>query len=104
MSRQVYLLGVGLILVAVVFLITDYVLGPRPGVTVANFRRIQVGMTFEEVTDRLGPPTGFFGPPNGHLRGGREHREWWRNRVWIGIHFDEGRVCSKQCVWLDERK
>jgi hypothetical protein len=53
MSRQVYLLGLGLALVALAFLLTEALLW-RPGVTQANVRRIREGMTFREVKALLG--------------------------------------------------
>jgi hypothetical protein len=55
MSRRVYLLGVGLALVALAFIVTDTLLW-RPGVTEANVRRIRAGMTVTEVAARLGGP------------------------------------------------
>jgi hypothetical protein len=54
MSRRVYLLGVGLALLAGAFLLTDALLW-RPGVTEANVRRIRPGMTLAEVEALLGP-------------------------------------------------
>jgi hypothetical protein len=56
MSRQVYLLGVGLALVALALAVIDVLLGPRPGITEANVRRIRPGMTYGEVEDLLGYP------------------------------------------------
>jgi hypothetical protein len=53
MSRQVYLLGLGLALVALAFLLTEALLW-RPGVTRANVRRVREGMTFREVQALLG--------------------------------------------------
>ena len=49
MSRRVYLLGLGLALVALGLAFTDWVLSLRPGVTEANVRRIRVGMAMDEV-------------------------------------------------------
>jgi hypothetical protein len=54
MSRWVYLLGVGLALVALAFVVTDWVIGPSPGVTEANARRIKPGMKLGEVEAILG--------------------------------------------------
>jgi hypothetical protein len=54
MGRQVYLLGVGLALVALAFVVTEALLGQRPGVTEANRRRIRPGMAVTEVEARLG--------------------------------------------------
>jgi hypothetical protein len=48
MPRLVYLLGLGMILVALAFLVTDRLLYP-PGITEANMRRIRPGMTRREV-------------------------------------------------------
>jgi hypothetical protein len=55
MSRGVYLLGVGMALVALAFVVTDALLW-EPGVTEANVRRIRVGMTMAEVEALLGGP------------------------------------------------
>src|SRR5437016_1246712 len=49
MSRRVYLLGVGLALVALALAVTDWALSLRPGVTEANVKRIRPGMTLAEV-------------------------------------------------------
>jgi hypothetical protein len=54
MSRRVYLLGVGLALVALGLAVTDLAMGPRPGVTEANFRRVRPGMTVRQVKALLG--------------------------------------------------
>jgi hypothetical protein len=54
MSRRVYLLGVGLALVALALAFTEWALRPRPGVTEANVRRIRPGMTLTEVTRIFG--------------------------------------------------
>ena len=35
-------------------------LPPRPGVTKANFDRIEIGMTVAEVDQIFGPPSGYF--------------------------------------------
>jgi hypothetical protein len=56
MPRRVYLLGVGLALVALGLAVTDWALGPRPGVTEANFRRVREGMTLAEVQGIFGGP------------------------------------------------
>ncbi|MCI0459976.1 MAG: hypothetical protein L0Z62_23745, partial [Gemmataceae bacterium] len=55
MSKRVYLLGVGLALVALAFLITDAATRPRQGPTEANLRRVRAGMTLAEVQAILGP-------------------------------------------------
>jgi hypothetical protein len=59
MSRWVYSLGVGVALVALAFVVTDWVIGPTPGVTEANVRRIRMGMRVAEVDALLGGPAPF---------------------------------------------
>src|SRR5262249_35942170 len=54
MPRWVFRLGVGLLLVAAAFLLTGAVIGPPPGVTEANVKRIKPGLTLAEVEARLG--------------------------------------------------
>ena len=54
MSGRVYLLGVGLALVALALAVTHERLGPWPGVTEANVKRIKPGMTMREVEGILG--------------------------------------------------
>jgi hypothetical protein len=54
MSRRVYLLGMGLALVALGLALTDWALSLRPGVTEANVRRIRPGMTFTQLEALLG--------------------------------------------------
>jgi hypothetical protein len=59
MSRRVYLLGLGLALVALALAFTDWTLSLRPGVSEANARRIRLGMSLSEVERILGrPPDG----------------------------------------------
>jgi hypothetical protein len=48
MSGRVYLLGVGVALVALALAVTDWALSLQPGVTEANGRRIRPGMTLQE--------------------------------------------------------
>jgi hypothetical protein len=55
MSRRVYLLGVGVALVAGAFLLTEALLW-RPGVTEANMRRVRPGMKQARVETLLGGP------------------------------------------------
>ncbi|MCI0461289.1 MAG: hypothetical protein L0Z62_30445 [Gemmataceae bacterium] len=55
MSKRVYLLGVGVVLVVFAFLLMDWLLW-EPGVTEANVRRVLPGMTFPMVKAILGPP------------------------------------------------
>ena len=69
MSRRMYLLGVGIVLVGLAFAVTDWALRPpfEPGVTEANVRRIQPGMTPSDVERVLGVPPfpGLNDPPQG---------------------------------------
>ncbi len=83
MSRRVYLLGVGIALVALAFAITNYIMGPSPGVTEANSRRIQKGMTLKEVQAIFGGP-GKLSGEGGGLAGGMV----WRHSLfaWEGTH------------------
>jgi hypothetical protein len=56
MSRHVFSLGFGIVLIALGFTITDRMLGPS--LTEANARRILRGMTLQQVEAILGgPPT-----------------------------------------------
>jgi hypothetical protein len=54
MSRRTFLLGLGIAVVALAFAVTDGVIGPTPGLTEANARRIKPGMTLREVEAILG--------------------------------------------------
>ena len=49
MSRRVYLLGVGITLVALALAFTDWALSVQPGVTEANVRPVRPGMQLAEV-------------------------------------------------------
>jgi hypothetical protein len=73
MSRRVYLLGVGLALVALALAFTDWMLSLQPGLTKANMRRIRVGMTLEEVKALLCDWPAMVG-----LEG---HPSFWADRV-----------------------
>jgi hypothetical protein len=53
MSRQVYLLGIAMVLVAGALVLTDALLW-EPGVTEANGKRIRPGMRMPEVEGLLG--------------------------------------------------
>jgi hypothetical protein len=50
----VYLLGLGLALVALALAFSDWALSLRPGVTEANARRVRPGMTLAEVETLMG--------------------------------------------------
>jgi hypothetical protein len=77
MPRRVYLLGVGSVLVALAFLLTNDLLW-EPGVTEANSRRIRPGMTLTEARAILGERGISLGTQVG---GGRFGPESW---VWFG--------------------
>ena len=67
MSRGVFLLGVGVAVVALAFAMTDWAIGTMsvPGVMEAKVRRIKPRMTFAEVEAILGGPGRFLGGGNG---------------------------------------
>jgi hypothetical protein len=56
MSRRVFLLGLGIVLVAVAFVLTDALLW-QAGVTEANVNRIRPGMSLEQAESILGKAT-----------------------------------------------
>jgi hypothetical protein len=115
MSRRVYLLGVGLALVALAFAATDSLLTPPPGVTEANCRRIRVGMLRAEIERLLGGHGISLGkyPPNPRCQW--NYRFPWTNKEWresvawvceaggIEVTFDEaGRAVRTYRVWNGE--
>jgi hypothetical protein len=78
MSGRVYSLGIGIALVALAFLVTEAALGPRPGVTEVNARRIRPGMTMAEVEAVLGGPGDSRYGPCITFKG--PHKPlWWRS-------------------------
>jgi hypothetical protein len=93
MSRWVYLLGVGLALVALALAVTDAAMGPEPGVTEANLARVR-GLTLAEVEALMGVPS----MPGGVLAGSggafSYHSFFGRERV-ASVLFDRrGRAVS----------
>jgi hypothetical protein len=54
MSRQVFLMGLGLTLVALALVLTDTLIAPAPGLTPQNVRRLRRGMTEVEVEALFG--------------------------------------------------
>jgi hypothetical protein len=83
MPRLVYLLGVGLALVAGAFLLTDALLW-RPGVTEANVRRIRPGMKRTEVEAVLGRQNG-----GTIIMGGLPRIEVWEGECGVAnVQFD----------------
>jgi hypothetical protein len=96
MPRRVYLLGVGLALVALAFVLTDALLW-RPGVTEANAKRIREGMTLAEVEAITGRPADFRCPPT---QFGRPigYGEWDGEGGTIVVDFDED-GCALYARW-----
>jgi hypothetical protein len=105
MSRRVYLLGVGLVLVALGLVLTDALLW-QPEASKANLRRIRPGMTLREVEAILGGPADrtydikrF--PPHMREMYYRPGEKWTRG--WAGTHgeaivnFDEGDRVTSTC-------
>jgi hypothetical protein len=92
MSRGVYLLGVGIVLVAGAFLLTDALLW-RPGVTEANVRRIRPGMQRTEVEAVLGRQNG-----GTIIMGGHPRIEFWEGACGVAnVQFDRhGRTLAAQ--------
>jgi hypothetical protein len=92
MSRRVYLLGVGLALVAGAFLLTDALLW-QPGVTEANVRRIRPGMKRTEVEAVLGRQNG-----GTIIMGGLPRIEVWEGECGVAnVQFDRhGRMQAAQ--------
>jgi hypothetical protein len=79
--KRVYLLGIGIALVAGALALTHELLSPWPGVTAANVERIRKGMPRAEVEALLGGP-------------GNDWQPWGNGSiVWTDGH------CSVQ-VWF----
>jgi hypothetical protein len=87
MPRRVYLLGVGLAVVALALAFTDWALSLRLGVTEVNARRIRGGMTLAEVEAIFGRPSNNH-PGSVEVSLGPEPRRY-RYFHWVG---DEVRV------------
>jgi hypothetical protein len=91
MPRRVYLLGVGLALVALALAFTDWALSLKPGLTEANARRVRPGMTLGEVEALLGGPADT--AQRADKCGGDWLREWRcpRGEVYV-LSGPDGRV------------
>jgi hypothetical protein len=92
MPRLVYLAGVGLVLVALAFAVTDRALSLLPGVTEAHVKRIRPGMTLAQVEEILGGLAGLTARP----ADGLQVRRLWSGRTgYAWVHFDaQGAVIS----------
>ena len=104
MSRWVYLMGVGLALLALAFVLTDALLW-RPEASQANLRRIRQGMALREVEAILGGPadrTYDIRRFPQHMREEYRPGEKW-TRGWAGsrgeaiVNFDEGDRVTSTC-------
>jgi hypothetical protein len=84
MSRLTYMLGVGITLVALAFLLTDHLLYPPGSIRLRDARRIRLGMTLAEVE-------AIFGRPADHGPGmcGDYHWRGIDNRAVVFIGFGE---------------
>jgi hypothetical protein len=93
MSRRVYLLGVGIVLVAGALALTDAALKPAPGVMETAASRIKKGMTRGEVHGLLGRPNWTVGPFFGGS--GVEHSGpcdfWYADEGTALVSFDRAR-------------
>ena len=101
MSRRVYLLGVGLALVALAFAVTDWLLKPQLERMEAKVQRIRPGMTLQQAVDILDWPGVDLGP-QGRLGlmlvndWGSENREI---RLWYNLR--SRRLVCAEFVRLD---
>jgi hypothetical protein len=94
------------LLLAACFGVAYLCFAPRRGVTLANFERIEKGMTQEQVEDFLGGPPGLpyrvgeidatWVFENYELMIGHNFRVWQSREGSLGIYFDEvGKVAVK---------
>jgi len=112
MSKRVYLLGVGSLMVAGALLLTGALLR-APGVTAATVKRVQPGMTSQQVEDLLGEPTYVEQPPSARpfaQRFARRHQLAAKADmvlfIWVGqggelvmVRFSDGEVRSVMADW-----
>ena len=71
---------------------TQWLLSRPPGVTAANFERVQVGMTEAQVEGLLGPES-ILAEHDG------PHRIWVAEHAWLEVWFDEGGRVAKKEPW-----
>jgi hypothetical protein len=103
MSRQVFLLGLGIGVLGLGFAVTNWALGLQPGVTEANVKRVRPGMRLEEVESVLGPREGrpeealrIFTVVNQPLPGAEYTAcVWGGSGVAVVIVFDSGRRATQ---------
>ena len=89
-------------LVGVVLLVVA-MLPPRPGVTKANFDRVEVGMTKTDVEAILGEPPNHQGPPIPKVEQGQFRLAWKEARgdFLVSVTFNmQQEVVEKQWVHL----
>jgi hypothetical protein len=86
-SRLSFWLRSAVLLVAI--FACGWLLVPRSRITWENFERIQLGMNDDQVAVILGPCHSC------HTLDTVAIREWEQGRYWIGITFDQGKVCAK---------
>src|SRR5262249_53762675 len=102
--RLTYLTGLAVILVGGALALTHALLGPWPGVTEANARRVRAGMTVEQVEALLGAPAEKVGR-RPWFGGGWEKEAWrfWQgSRVSVLIEFDkDGRARKAIRPWTN---
>jgi hypothetical protein len=90
MSRRVFLLGIGIAAVALAFAVTDTIIGPAPGVTAANARRIRPGMKLREVEAILGARGGWIGGDTASTIFGPERYRWTGPDAEVTVVFTSG--------------
>jgi hypothetical protein len=109
MSRGVYRLGVGVVLVALAFLLAEWAATPPPGVTGANARRFREGMTLRRVEQLLGGRPGKWYPILVRLREDpRQGADVWYSGEWesgpvtVILDFDLAGQVERVAVFDDE--
>jgi hypothetical protein len=98
MSRQVFLLGVGVTLVALAFLLTDHLLWPPGEIPLRQARRLRPGMTLRQVEAIFGRPADLFSKMHNSwgdgslFKGNIIHSRYWRGKLgtaWVEFDCDE---------------